>query len=151
VNGRKRHLLVDVLGLVLLVIVHAARVQEQAGAQRVFERIQGRHPRLRLVWADAGYKVQWLLDWVQTTCAWILEMVSRPEGSQGFVLLPRRWVVERSFGWLSHYRVLSKDYAVLPRNREAVVYVAMIHISWCGVWLVKPPLLHPNGAFQMHS
>jgi putative transposase len=126
VNGRKRHLLVDGLGLVLLVIVHAARVQEQAGAQRVFERLPGRHPRLRLGWADAGYKVQWLLDWVQTTCAWILEMVSRPEGSQGFVLLPRRWVVERSFGWLSHYRVLSKDYAVLPRNREAVVYVAMI-------------------------
>jgi len=128
VNGRKRHLLVDVLGLVLLVIVHAASVQEQAGAKRVFERIQGRHPRLRLVWADAGYKVQWLLDWVQSTCAWVLEIVSRPEGSKGFVLLPRRWVVERTFGWLSHYRVLSKDYEVLPRNSEAVVYVAMIHL-----------------------
>ena len=125
-NGRKRHLLVDVLGLVLLVIVHAASVQEQDGAKRVFERIQGRHPRLRLVWADAGYKVQWLLDWVQSTCAWVLEIVSRPEGSKGFVLLPRRWVVERTFGWLSHYRVLSKDYEVLPRNSAAVVYVAMI-------------------------
>jgi putative transposase len=128
VKGRKRHLLVDVLGLVLLVIVHAASVQEHDGAKRVFERIQGRHPRLRLVWADAGYKVQWLLDWVQATCAWVLEIVSRPAGSQGFVLLPRRWVVERTFGWLSHYRVLSKDYEVLPRNSEAVVYVAMIHL-----------------------
>ena len=85
-TGRKRHLLVDVLGLVLLVIVHAASVQEQDGAKRLFERIQGRHPRLRLVWADAGYKVQWLLDWVQATCAWVLEIVSRPEGSKGFVL-----------------------------------------------------------------
>jgi putative transposase len=65
---------------------------------------------------------------VQTTCAWVLEIVSRPEGIQGFVLLPRRWVVERTFGWLSHYRVLSKDYEVLPRNSEAVVYVAMIHL-----------------------
>ena len=127
-NGRKRHLLVDVLGLVLLVVVHAASVQEQDGAKQVFERIQGRHPRLRLVWADAGYKVQWLLDWVQATCAWVLEIVSRPEGSKGFVLLPRRWVVERTFGWLSHYRVLSKDYEVLPRNSEAVVYAAMIHL-----------------------
>lgn len=101
-KGRKRHLLVDVLGLVLVVVVHAASVQEQAGAKRVFERIQGRHPRLRLVWADAGYKVQGLLDWVQATCAWVLEIVNRPEGSQGFVLLPRRWVVERTFGWVSH-------------------------------------------------
>jgi len=128
VKGRKRHLLVDVLGLVLVVMVHAASVQEQDGAKWVFERIQGRYPRLRLVWADAGYKVQWLLDWVQATCAWVLEIVSRPEGSKGFVLLPRRWVVERTFGWLSHYRVLSKDYEVLPRNSEAVVYVAMIHL-----------------------
>ena len=127
-KGRKRHLLVDVLGMVLLVIVHAASIQEQDGAKQVFERIRGRHPRLRLVWADAGYKVQGLLDWVQTTCAWVLEIVSRPEGSKGFVLLPRRWVVERTFGWLSHYRVLSKDYEVLPRNSEAVVYVAMIHL-----------------------
>jgi putative transposase len=94
VNGHKRHLLVDVLRLVLLVIVHAASVQEQDGAKRVFERIQGRHPRLRLVWADAGYKVQWLLDWVQATCVWVLEIVSRPEGCKGFLVLPRRWVVE---------------------------------------------------------
>lgn len=140
-NGRKRHLLVDVLGLVLLVVVHAASVQEQDGAKRVFERIQGRHPRLRLIWADAGYKVQWLLDWVQANCAWVLQIVSRPEGSKGFVLLPRRWVVERTFGWLSHYRVLSKDYEVLPRNSEAVVYVAMIHLMVRR--LARPPTTVP--------
>jgi putative transposase len=128
VNGRKRHLLVDVLGLVLTVVVHAASVQEQDGAKLVLERVQGRLPRLQLIWADAGYNVQWLLDWVQTVCPWVLEIVKRPEGCKGFVLLPRRWVVERTFGWLSHYRLLSKDYEVLPRNSEAVVYVAMIHL-----------------------
>ncbi len=138
-NGRKRHLLVDVLGLVLVVVVHAASVQEQDGAKQVFERMQGRHPRLRLVWADAGYKVQWLLDWVQATCPWVLEIVTRPQGSKGFVLLPRRWVVERTFGWLSHYRVLSKDYEVLPRNSEAVVYVAMIHLMLRRLALQPPP------------
>lgn len=111
-----------------MVVVHGANVQEQDGAKRVFERVQGRHPRLKLIWADAGYNVHWLLTWVQSTCQRVLEIVHRPEGSKGFVLLPRRWVVERTFGWLSHYRLLSKDYEVLPRNSEAVVYVAMIHL-----------------------
>ena len=116
------------LGLVLIVVVHAASTQEQDGAKLVLERVRGRHPRLCLIWADGGYNVQWLIEWVQTVCHWMLEIVKRPEGSKGFVLLPRRWVVERTFGWLSHYRVLSKDYEVLPRNSEAVVYVAMIHL-----------------------
>ncbi len=111
-----------------MVVVHAASVQEQDGAKGVLERVQGCLPRLRLIWADAGYNVQWLIEWVQTVCHWVLEIVKRPEGSKGFVLLPRRWLVERTFGWLSHYRLLSKDYEVLPRNSEAVVYVAMIHL-----------------------
>ncbi len=111
-----------------MVLVHAASVQEQEGAKLLLERVQGRLPRLRLIWADAGYNVHWLIEWVQSVCHWVLEIVKRPEGGQGFVLLPRRWVVERTFGWLSHYRVLSKDYEVLPRNSEAVVYVAMIHL-----------------------
>jgi putative transposase len=128
VTGRKRHVLVDTLGMVLMVVVHAASTQEQDGAKLVLERVRGRLPRLRLIWADGGYHVHWLLDWVRTVCHWVLEIVQRPEGAKGFVLLPRRWVVERTFGWLSHYRVLSKDYEVLPRNSEAVVYVAMIHL-----------------------
>jgi putative transposase len=111
-----------------MVVVHAASIQEQEGAKLVLERVRGHHPRLRLIWADGGDHVHWLLDWVQTVCHWVLEIVKRPEGTKGFVLLPRRWVVERTFGWLSHYRVLSKDYEVLPRNSEAVVYVAMIHL-----------------------
>ena len=111
-----------------MVVVHAASTQEQDGAKLLLERVRGRHPRLRLIWADGGYNVGWLIEWVQTVCHWMLEIVKRPEGSKGFVLLPRRWVVERTFGWLRHYRVLSKDYEVLPRNSEAVVYVAMIHL-----------------------
>jgi putative transposase len=128
VSGRKRHVLVDTLGLVLMVVVHAASIQEQDGAKLVLERVRGCLPRLRLIWADGGYYVHWLLEWVQTVCHWTLEIVQRPAGQKGFVLLPRRWVVERTFGWLSHYRVLSKDYEVLPRNSEAVVYAAMIHL-----------------------
>lgn len=127
-KGRKRHLLVDVMGLVLMVVVHAASVQEQDGAKRVFERVRGRHPRLHLIWADAGYNVNWLLEWVKTSCRRLLEIVKRPADAKGFVLLPRRWVVERTFGWLNNYRVLSKDYEVLPRNSEAAVYAAMIHL-----------------------
>lgn len=141
-NGRKRHLLVDVLGLVLTVVVHAASVQEQDGAKLVLERVRERHPRLHLIWADAGYNVQGLITWVQTVCHWVLEIVKRPEGSKGFVLLPRRWVVERTFGWLSHYRLLSKDYEVLPRNSEAVVYVAMIHLMVRR--LARQPSLAPS-------
>jgi putative transposase len=128
VKGRKRHLLVDVLGLVLLVIVHSAGLQEQDGAKLVLERVKVRHPRLKLIGADGGYNVQWLLDWVKSLRDWVLEIVRRPEGTKGFVLLPRRWVVERTFGWLNHYRALSKDYEVLPRNSEAVVYTTMIHL-----------------------
>ena len=127
-TGRKRHILVDVLGLVLMIVVHAASTQEQDGAKQVLESVKDRHPRLQLIGADSGYNVNWLLEWVSSVRNWVLEIVKRPEGSKGFVLLPRRWVVERTFGWFTHYRVLSKDYEVLPRNSEAVVYVAMIHI-----------------------
>lgn len=101
-KGRKRPLLVDVLGLVLMVIVHSAGVQEQDGARRVLERVQKRQPRLRLIWADGGYNVQWLLAWVKSVRDWALESVKGPDGAKGFVLLPRRWAVERTFGWFNH-------------------------------------------------
>ena len=127
-KGRKRPLLVEVLGLVLMVVVHAASVQEQDGAKLLLERVKGRYPRLKMLWADGGYNVAWLLAWVKTVRDWVLEIVKRPEGAKGFVLLPRRWVVERTFGWFNLYRALSKDYEVLPRNSEAVVYTVMIHL-----------------------
>jgi putative transposase len=127
VNGRKRHLLVDTLGLVLMVIVHAANIQDRDGAKLLLERVQGRFPRLRLIWADGGYAGK-LIDWVKTVFRWVLEIVKRSDDVKGFQVLPHRWVVERTFGWLGRYRRLSKDYEGLPESSEAMIYIAMIHL-----------------------
>jgi len=126
-----------------MVVVHSAGVQEQDGAKLVLERVQTRHPRLRLIWADGGYNVKWLIEWVKSVRDWTLEIVKRPQDAKGFVLLPRRWVVERTFGWFNHYRVLSKDYEVLPRNSEAVIYTTMIHLMVRRLACYANPILPP--------
>lgn len=126
-NGRKRHVLVDTVGLVLAVVVHAADIQDRDGAKLLLAGIQGKLPRLRLIWADGGYAGQ-LVDWVRCYCNWVLEIVKRSNDQQGFVVLPRRWVVERTFGWLGRCRRLSKDYEQLPNTSEAMIYAAMIHL-----------------------
>jgi len=118
---------VDCLGLLLAVVVHAADVQDRDGAKRVLEQARGRFPSLRLIWADGGYAGA-LVGWVQTTCGWLLQTVLRPVGVPGFVVLPRRWVVERTFGWLHLYRRLSKDYEYLTPVSETMIVVAMIHL-----------------------
>ena len=125
VNGRKRHIITDTLGLIIAIVVHAANIQDRDGAKLLFTKIIGRLPRLKLVLADGGYTGK-LIDWVKGKFNWILEIVTRPIGSKGFVLLPRRWVVERTFGWFGHYRRLSKDYEYLTDTSEAMVHVAMI-------------------------
>lgn len=127
VNGRKRHLLVDTLGLLLMVIVHAANIQDRDGAKLLLEKARRRFPRLRLIWADGGYTGK-LIDWVKTVCHWVLEIVKRRDDVKGFQVLPHRWVVERTFGWLGRYRRLSKDYEGLPESSEAMIYIAMIHL-----------------------
>jgi putative transposase len=127
VNGRKRHILVDTLGLLLMVVVHAANVQDRDGARLVLERAKGRFPRLQLIWADGGYTGK-LVEWVKSVCRWVLEIVKRSDDGKGFQVLPRRWVVERTFGWLGRYRRLSKDYEGLPESSEAMIYIAMIHL-----------------------
>src|SRR6266446_2223324 len=109
VNGRKRHLLVDTMGMVLLVVVHGANVQDRDGAKLLLEKAQRLLPRLKLLWADGGYAGK-LVDWVQSVCGWVLQIVKRSDQAKGFKLLPRRWVVERTFGWLGRFRRLSKDY-----------------------------------------
>jgi putative transposase len=126
VNGRKRHLLVDTLGLLLVVVVHAADIQDRDGAKLVLAKVRGLLPRLQLIWADGGYAGQ-LLAWVRQHYGWIVQTVLRPVGVKGFVLLPRRWVVERTFAWLGRYRRLSKDYERLPETSETFIYIAMIH------------------------
>jgi putative transposase len=91
----------------------------------------GSFPRLRLIWADgayAGYLISWLCALTQSVGSWVLEIVKRPAEARGFVLLPRRWVVERTFAWLCKYRRLSKDYEETARSSEAWIYVVMTHI-----------------------
>ena len=127
VKGRKRHLVVDTLGLVLAVVVHAASIQDRDGAKLVIALLKDRFPRLKLIWADGGYAGQ-LIKWVASFGNWVLEIVKRSDDQKGFVVLPRRWVVERTFAWLSRYRRLSKDYEFLPESSEAMIYIAMIHI-----------------------
>lgn len=124
VNGRKRHLLVDTLGLLLM---DAASIQDRDGAKLLLEKAKGRFPRLRLIWADGGYTGK-LVDWAKTLCHWVLEIVRRSDDVKGFQVLPHRWVVERTFGWLGRYRRLSKDYEGLPESSEAMIYIAMIHL-----------------------
>jgi len=125
IMGRKRHLLVDTLGLLLVVVVLGAQIQDREGAKAVFLRAKRQFPRLRLIWADGGYRGH-LVRWTKATCGWVLQIVKRTDDQRGFVVLPRRWVVERTFGWLNKWRRLSKDYEVLPQTSEAMIQVAMI-------------------------
>lgn len=127
INGRKRHLVVDTIGLVLAIVVHEASIQDRDGAKLVLQRLKGRFPRLSLIWADGGYTGK-LIDWVKEFASWTLEIVKRNDDLKGFHVLPRRWVVERTFGWLGRYRRLSKDYEQLPENSEAMALIAMINL-----------------------
>ena len=127
INGRKRHLLVDTMGLVLMVVVHTANIQDRDGARLLLAKAKGLFPRLQRIWADGGYAGK-LISWVQETCGWVLEIIKRNDAVKGFKLLPRRWVVERTFGWLGRYRRLSKDYERLPGSSEAMVYWAMTRL-----------------------
>ncbi len=128
VKGRKRHILVDTLGLLIAVVVTSAGVQDYHGAKPVFEKVQGRCPRLKIVWADGIYEKRWLIEWVQTECGWELVISKRTDGTKGFQVVAKRWVVERTFAWLGRYRRLSKDYEKLPETSEAMIQMARIHI-----------------------
>lgn len=129
VNGRKRHILVDVMGLLLAVLVHEASIQERAGAKTLLQRVKKKgFARLVLIWADGGYSGQPMVDWVLKLAGWLFQVVERPKGAKGFVLLPRRWVVERTFAWLGRYRRLSKDYEQFPETSEAMIYAAMVRL-----------------------
>ena len=127
VKGRKRHILVDTLGLLLAVVVHAANIQDRDGAKKVIDKAMPSFPRLKLIWADGGYAGK-LVDWVKARCNWILEIVKRDSDVKGFQVLPRRWVVERTLAWIGRYRRLSKDYEAKTESSEAMVNAAMIHI-----------------------
>jgi putative transposase len=136
VNGRKRHVLVDTLGLVLKVKVHAADISDGAGAKLLLEPGTLGCPRLQHLWADMGYRGE-LLPWITEHLGWSVEIVQRPRkwgrypvGVEppplpAFTVLPRRWVVERTLAWIGRYRRMSKEYDYLPESSEAWIYAAM--------------------------
>lgn len=129
VNGRKRHLLVDVLGLLLAVYVHPANIQDRDGAKGLLARAKAKgFARLQLIWADGGYRGLPLAAWTLVLTGWLLTLVERTADQVGFQVLPRRWVVERTLAWLGRYRRLSKDYEVCPQTSEAFIYAAMVHL-----------------------
>jgi len=130
--GRKRHIVTDTLGLLLIVLVHSASIQDGAGGyqvlQKLFEKIKhsvhNRWCRLKLLWADAAYA--YIVENVRKNFGWKLEIVRRSDKAKGFEVLPRRWVVERTFGWLGRYRRLSRDFEHSVSSSESVVYIASI-------------------------
>jgi len=125
VNGRKRHIITDVLGLIIAVVVHSAGIQDRDGAKPLLASVCDRITRLKLILADGIYNGD-IAEWLKKHFSVVLEVVQRPEGSKGFTLLPRRWVVERTFAWLNRHRRLSKDYEYLTDTSEAMIKVAMI-------------------------
>ena len=129
VYGRKRHILVDTLGLVIAVVVTAANVDDARAARDVFAQVRGRDfPRLRVVFADGKYHNHELYDWLRRhRRPYRLEIVSRPKGERKFQPLPVRWVVERTYAWQGRYRCLSKDYEHTPEASEAMIRIAAVH------------------------
>ena len=129
VTGRKRHILVDVMGLLLVVLVHKADIQERAGAKLLLQRtVTKGFARLHLIWADGGYNGVAFKEWVWKLAGWLFEVVRRPEGTKGFTVLARRWVVERTFGWFGRSRRLSKDYEQLIETSESMLYAVMVRL-----------------------
>jgi putative transposase len=121
---------VDTLGLLLAVVVTAASVQDRDGAKQLLNILRHTYWRLRHIWADGAYAGP-LIDWVRTLrpqrpiC---LEIAKRSDAVKGFVVIPKRWIVERTFGWFNRYRRLSKDYELLPATSEAMIQATMIHL-----------------------
>lgn len=128
VKGRKRHLLVDTLGIPFSIYVTEANVHDTRGARCLLAGLAPLVPRLKKIWADAAYRGQELATWCQAEGGWDLEVVERMPGTRGFTIQPRRWVVERTFGWLSRNRRLSKDYERKVQTSETLIQVAMTRL-----------------------
>lgn len=131
ITGRKRHLITDTLGLVLVAAVTAASVQDRPGGKAVLARLAAAFPSVALVWADGGYANSidaGLVHWAGQELGLLLEIVRRSDDVKGFTVLPRRWVVERTFGWLVRNRRLARDYERLTACSEAMIKVAMIRL-----------------------
>lgn len=128
IRGRKRATLVDTTGNLLHVVVHPAGDDDRDGAEFLLDAKADHLPRLQLIWADQNYGGPAFVEWVREEFKVVLEIIKRAKAHVGFVVLPRRWVVERFFAWRGCYRRLSKDYEFLPESSETWIYLASIHL-----------------------
>ena len=150
ITGRKRHILVDTLGLLLVVLVTQAALDDAAAAPQVLDALRPeKFPRMEVVWADSKYHNHTLHDWL-TACGWSwrLEIVSRPPNTPGFVLLPKRWVAERTHAWLGRCRRNSKDYERRLDSSESMLRVSMIHLT---LRRLAPPPNKPQFNYRQHQ
>lgn len=128
INGRKRHILVDILGLLVALVVHPAHIQDYDGARLVLLKAHTKSSRLQKVIADGMYPKNGLVEWVKQQFPFVLEIVSRDKAQPGFAVLPKRWIVERTLAWLGWNRILSKEYEHLTQTSESDVYIASIRL-----------------------
>jgi putative transposase len=145
-NGRKRHVLTDTLGMLLVISVTAANVQDAAAGQHVLNQAHdsGNFPRLDTVNVDLGYRGP-LVDWVDKNTSFNLNIKNRPEGSKGFVVIPQRWVVERFFAWLNRFRRLSRDVERTVDSSENMVRISMIQLM---LKRLTPKSQHPSFKYR---
>ena len=127
VKGRKRHIVVDTLGLLLLVMVTPASTQDRDGAAQLCDEVQLQFAQIKKIWADSAYAGE-LVQYVQLWCQFVLEIVKRPVHQRGFQVQPKRWIVERTFSWLNSFRRLSKDYENTIHSSESMIKIALIHV-----------------------
>lgn len=127
VKGRKRHIVVDTLGLLLLIWVTSASVQDREGGADLCDLVQQQFATIKKIWADSAYAGE-LVEYVSLWCRFLLEIVKRPVGQRGFQLQAKRWIVERSLGWLTSFRRLSKDYENTTESSETMIKIA--NIQW---------------------
>jgi putative transposase len=140
IEGRKRHVVVDTLGLLLWVMVGPAQVQDRDAARPVLQAVLGLYGTLRKLWADGGYAGA-LVEWFGSQLGWrhcVLEIVRRLGDRTGFYILPKRWIVERTLGWLVKSRRLARDYETLPASSEAMIYLVMIRLMLKRLAKTKP-------------
>jgi transposase len=128
IKGRKRHLLVDTLGLLLSTYVTPANTSDQEGARRLLAGLKPLVPRLELIWADSAYRGDTLATWCATEGAWRVEIITRVPHVQGFIVRPWCWIVERTWGWMGRQRRLSKDYERQVQTSETLLQLAMIRL-----------------------
>jgi len=125
INGRKRHIIVDTLGLIMALVIHSADIQDQDGAKLAFQALGDRFEQLKVIFGDSAYKRCGLPDWLLLMFGWVLQTVLRPVAVKGFVVLPKRWIVERTFAWIGWHRRTSKDYERNTESSKAIIYIAM--------------------------